>query len=38
MEEARALAESAARNYLIARSLDVPTNPPLWNSYEDSAS
>ena len=38
MEEARALAESAARNYLIARSLDVPTLPPIWNSYEDSTS
>lgn len=36
MEEARVLAESAARNYLIACSLDVPTNPPIWNSYEDS--
>ena len=37
MEEAKALAEGAARKFLIARSLEVPTSPPIWNCYEDSA-
>ena len=37
VEEAKALAQGAARNFLIARSLEVPTNPPIWNCYEDSA-